>query len=615
MLGFKFSLRDKFLVSFLGLAIVLTGMLLMLAQHVYNLLPSISQSQTQRYEAQLALRDIREAIIETQVPTDILEIAEREKPMRDSLMRYQTSLSLGSSHETYQALVVEDKAQLIRREDELISKINDSVHALDLMRTEGNSFGAAALLEEIITATEDLEFVNRQASEVLIQSQKTTQRFVVTFFLLSIAILLLGISVFAQLLAVWITHPLRKIQIAAMKIANGDFSHELKADSKDELGALTESFDYMRQKVLKSLEEVYAFAKRDETLIDSIIDSIIAVDHEGKIILFNAAAEAATGWSRLGAIHRSLDHVVSFSDQETQIEPLSMVRAVAETGKARSFLHPISMTGTKKQQVTPVTMSIAPFVEEGGAHGAVMVLKDVSELHELDRIREEFVSIASHQLRTPLTAIRWLLETLVKAIEDKKLQMEVKQQATLEQAYARTLSMSELVSSLLALSRIDAQKVKASLAPVDLQALCQKLQISFQIEAQRRQIAFGFMCNIENPIMSDEILLTEIVTNLVSNAMKYTKPGGKVSLEIMEKDSNLQAVISDNGIGIPDDQHKSMFKKFFRAKNALSFTPEGTGIGLYMVKSFLDLLGGAINFESKENVGSRFTVSVPLQFA
>ncbi len=611
----RFTLRDKFLISFLGLAIVLTGMLTILAQHVYDLLPSIAVSQTQRYEAELLLRDIRETILDSRIPTDAIKLEAVREPVHEAVSRYQNSLSLSASKDTYQALAVENQGDLVRQEDDLMKQINQAMKELDMAQTLNNKAETERLYTVILDSSEKLELLNRQAADVLVSSQKGSQKFVVTFFLLSIAILLLGITVFAQMLAVWITHPLRKIQAAAIRIASGDFSHELIPDSRDELGSLTESFDYMRKKVLKSMEEVYAFAKRDETLIDSIIDSIIAVDQEGRVVLFNAAAETISGWSRLGAMRKPLDQVVSFNDQDNKIDPITMVKDVIETGKSRSFLRPITMSGTKKTAPMPITMSVAPFIEEGGRRGAVMVLKDMSEVKELDRLREEFVSIASHQLRTPLTAIRWLLEMLLKALADKHMTLDVKQQAALEQAYSRTLSMSELVSSLLALSRLDAQKIKATVAPMDMQAFCKKLEASFQGESQRHQVGITFMCTVDKPIMSDEILLTEIVSNLVSNALKYTKPDGKVSLEAMVKDKNLVVVVSDNGIGIPEEQQKSMFKKFFRAKNALSFTPDGSGIGLYMVRSFAEMLGGTIDLESKENVGSRFTLTLPIQYS
>lgn len=605
------SLRDKFLISFLGLAIVLTGMLAMLAGKVSEILPDMSSSQAERFEAQLALRDMREMLFDAEPLPPFGDEAERKQRLTERLQRYETEFSLTSSTGVYEALVSEERSDLIARERDLMDGLWSDLRNYQ-SALEASPRAAEAHLTSLLQQTKELEHINDDSIDVLVQAQNSTRSYIFAFFLVALALILLGISIFAHLLAMWITNPLRKIQEAAHRISSGDFTLELKPDSHDELGVLMRSFEDMRKKVLLSLSEVQAYAKRDDMLINSIVDIIIAVDESEKIILFNAAAEHVSGWSEIGAIGKSLKDILVFHGLEEPSDERAVISDVIASGKSRSLLKPLYVEGTKNGKQTPVTMSVAPFVEGDGKRGAVIVLRDVSENIELDKLREEFVSIASHQLRTPLTAIRWLLEVLIRGEGEKRIAMDDKHRDTLHQAYSRTLSMSELVSSLLVLSRVDAQKVSAKLAPVNLKDIFEKIQMNVGSAAERRGIKLAFDISLAQPIMSDEVILMQVLINIVSNAIKYSRDGGSVTVTTKVDGAMVRVDVKDSGIGIPEDQQQSIFKKFFRAKNALTHTPEGTGIGLYMVRSFAQLIGGDVTFVSKENEGTTFTVTLPL---
>ncbi len=606
------SLRDKFLLSFLGLAVALTGILALLAINMSNILPELSQSQADRYRAQLTLRDLREAVLIANIPDDLDVMRERRDDIAHTLVTYESSMSIGTMPDVYEALVSEDKGHLVAEEEGILADIRTSLRdASDAIELNALT-GALTAMHDVVAGTHELEDLNADVLTALHQADQTSRRVFRTYFLVAGAILLLGITAFARILSSWITRPLRRMQAATMRIAEGDFSHELTSDSNDELGMLTQSFDHMRKQVLSSIETVRRAAEKDELLINSIVDVIIAVDQQERVILFNDAAQRLTGFAKDDALGRKLEELLTLVTEEPNHGMPALVASVIESGQSQSLARPVVVRGRKSESDTPVTMSVAPFLETSGERGAVVVLHDVSETVELDKLREEFVSIASHQLRTPLTAIRWLLETMIRGETERKVSLEPKYHDTLHQAYSRTLSMSELVSSLLALSRLDAQKVQAKLAPVSIADLFEKLQLSFTSMADRKGSTLVMTNDVSEPVQSDQVILTEVLSNIINNAVKYSREGAHIDVHARIDGDRLVFTVKDDGIGIPKDQQQTIFKKFFRAKNALTFTPEGTGIGLYMVKSFVELLGGEIDFVSEENKGTTFTLSFPL---
>jgi PAS domain S-box-containing protein len=608
------SLRDKFLLSFVGLALALTAMLMLLAGRVAAIVPEISSVHVTRYEAQLLARDIREAVIPSVVQSSVADDHSVIVRVGDAIERYQEQGSLGVSNSVYQALVIQDKRELITRENTALDHLRTIVSDTELSKERNDTAAVTKNLQKLVKETYELENVNQQATAVLDAAERESRRYVMTFAMIAVAIMLLGILIFAQFVSSWITLPLAHVKAAAERIAEGDFSMELTATSHDELGSLVRSFDAMRRHVLSSLEDVENYARRDELLLDSIVDIVIAIDADQSVILFNRSAEAATGWSRLGALHKDIKELISLLNDDVDIGA-SVIDSVLVKGEAQSTTRPITLRGTKSNRTIPVTMSASPFLDDDGKRGVVIVLRDVTESVELDALRDEFVSITSHQLRTPLTAIRWLLESLLHDSSVKKVALDQKTEMTITQAYDRTLMMSGLVSSLLSLSRLDAQKIKAQLSAVKMDDVLRSVQEEVAPLAEHKQIALTVENQLADRIVSDQVLLREILMNLLTNAIRYSRAGGAVKVRVASDAGRLLVDVRDNGIGIPPDEQKSIFRKFFRAKNAVKHSPEGTGIGLYMVRSFVNLLSGTVSFSSKVDVGTTFSLSLPLTYA
>jgi signal transduction histidine kinase len=241
------------------------------------------------------------------------------------------------------------------------------------------------------------------------------------------------------------------------------------------------------------------------------------------------------------------------------------------------------------------------------------VAQDITKEVEIDRAKTEFVSLASHQLKTPLTAISWLTEAL---LEGDKGALTEEQRKYVENIHSTDRSMMAMVNDLLNVSRIELGTLQLRPEEIDIVAFAQSVIDEQKPSADGKYIALKFECESNIPRMRvDHNLIRMIFQNLLSNAIKYTPPGGSVSVSIARgsgmKDTVL-VTVEDTGIGIPKDEQGQIFDKMHRAKNAQASVPDGTGLGLYVVKTVLERVKGTITFDSIENKGSTFRVALPV---
>jgi PAS domain S-box-containing protein len=231
------------------------------------------------------------------------------------------------------------------------------------------------------------------------------------------------------------------------------------------------------------------------------------------------------------------------------------------------------------------------------------------KLKQIDEMKTEFVSIASHQLRTPLTAIRWFLEMLA---DDEKLTAE--QKDLLDQISQSSNRMLALVNDLLNVSRLESGKLKVVPKKFDLSATVAtiKNEVAPLAAEKSHDLKISAPKNLP-PVFADESLLSQVVQNLLSNAIKYTPERGKISVKLKTEKKFVHFEVADNGFGIPADDQKKLFGKFFRSKNVTGTEIDGSGLGLYIARSIVEKSGGKMDFHSVENEGSRFWFRVPVE--
>lgn len=238
------------------------------------------------------------------------------------------------------------------------------------------------------------------------------------------------------------------------------------------------------------------------------------------------------------------------------------------------------------------------------------VVRLVGQMARLNKMKSEFVSVASHQLRTPLSAIRWETELLLKK---KKRGLNEKQINTLETIDALSLRMTRLVNDLLDVARIDQKRLILRKEIIDMTDIIQKVIEEVRPLARARNVELSFSESKKKApkIMADPEKIKLVVENLANNAIKYTTKRGKIEIKLVKKNGDVVFTIRDNGVGIPEEQHGQVFDKFFRSDNVVKYQTEGTGLGLYISKNIVEQLGGKIWFQSIENVGSIFSFSLP----
>ena len=368
----------------------------------------------------------------------------------------------------------------------------------------------------------------------------------------------------------------------------------------------------------KNLEQVKA---KDEAIISSIGDGLVVADKNGNIVLVNKAFEKILGWKEGEVRGKLLSKMAPIVNEGGQIMPESE-RLVSKTLKEHTTTTTTVNYLRKDKTFLPVALTVSPIIVEGNFIGAVEVFRDITKEKEIDKAKTEFVSLASHQLRTPLSSVNWYSEMLLAGDAGK---LNDKQKKYLDEVYKGNQRMVDLVNALLNVSRLELGTFAVNPEPTDVVKLAQGVIDELKLQINQQQLKFDERHSAGLPLLNvDPKLLSMVFHNLLFNAVKYTPEKGKVSLDLRlvkrgesvnkrkVNEDSLAIVVSDTGFGIPKYQQDKIFTKLFRADNAREKDAEGTGLGLYIVKSVIDHSGGLIWFESEENKGTTFYVTLPL---
>ncbi len=233
----------------------------------------------------------------------------------------------------------------------------------------------------------------------------------------------------------------------------------------------------------------------------------------------------------------------------------------------------------------------------------------IKKIEEMESVKSEFIAIASHRMRNPLSAIKWYAESL---LDGDCGALNKVQKNFVNQIYLNNRRLINLLDDLLRVVRVEAGKVKLKREFIDFGRLIRKVLEKLQDEIKRKKITV--QCNKKNfKVLADADKLRQVLFNLLDNAVKYNSVGGRVKIEIKKNKNYLLCAISDTGIGIPKDQFKRIFTKFFRANNVITINTEGNGLSLYLTKAYIGSHGGKIWVESELGKGSTFYFTLPIK--
>jgi signal transduction histidine kinase len=249
-------------------------------------------------------------------------------------------------------------------------------------------------------------------------------------------------------------------------------------------------------------------------------------------------------------------------------------------------------------------------ISDGGMHrGHLLLCRDVTEEKRIDKAKSEFMSLASHQLRTPLTGIRWALGKIEKALPEDIGEENLKLVCN---ARSATVRLCEMIDTMLDITRIEAGQFDVILSEVPIKDFLRNISALYRDEYERKRLTIAIDCNDELSVHTDVSFLTEILSNLLSNAVKYTQSGGDILLRAERERSSVRVDVEDTGIGIPFEEQENIFRKFFRATNARVADQDGTGLGLYFARSAAALLNGQLTFVSEPGRGTMFSLLLPV---
>lgn len=356
----------------------------------------------------------------------------------------------------------------------------------------------------------------------------------------------------------------------------------------------------LREEREKSLLEVAYERSKSNTIINCMTDGILVVNKNRQIVLKNPSITRIIPSLSDITLPASLDDILIGT-------PLKNIIDEVLVSKECLFI------ASQEIGIDNCTYMVnaCPVIESDEENlGAVAVLRDISALKKLEVAKSMFVSMVSHELKSPLSAIESYLALLTSGIvEDKEKQMEWMNKALIRCQVLRTL-----VSDLLNLTAIETGKFNLKRSPLQCGEIIESIYESSLEKAKEKNIKLEFEC-INNaspePILADKSALTSICTNLVDNAIKYTPDGGSVRIILEHNGTYVKLKIKDTGIGLSAEEKEKIFEEFFRVKNSFTVKVPGTGLGLSLVKKLVELHNGRISVESKEGQGSEFMIRFP----
>jgi two-component system phosphate regulon sensor histidine kinase PhoR len=427
-------------------------------------------------------------------------------------------------------------------------------------------------------------------------------------------LLLLGMSVLFIIAAVVsyriahnLTRPLEKITRVAHEITNMNYRSRVQIRKKDEIGRLGQAINTMADSLQLQMNRILEDESRLKSVLENMMSGVVMIDREDRIVVMNRSAEEFLGFSTEELLGKK------FYEAKQQFEFTQLIHECIE---ARENIRDEMIFYFPEERILEVNVS--PMSQTDGEWaGVLIVLHNITAVRRLERMRSEFVANVSHELKTPIAAVKGFAETLLAgALNDKETA-----KSFLQIIFDESERLNRLIGDILELSKIESKRIPMHFSPVDMKSLVERSLHMMRSEAEKKHITLDMQVEENIYIEADEDRLRQILINLLSNGISYTPEGGKVKVSVEPVHSStdrdgeyerIRLIISDSGIGIPKKDLPRIFERFYRVDKARSRSSGGTGLGLSIVKYLVEMHKGTIQVESEVGIGTKFVIELPV---
>jgi two-component system sensor histidine kinase VicK len=393
------------------------------------------------------------------------------------------------------------------------------------------------------------------------------------------------------------TRPISDMRRQAQTMAKGDFSRKVRVYGNDEIGQLAIAFNHLTNQLQESQSTTESERRKLASVLENMTDGVIATDRKGRVSLINDSALAMLRLTRDLVLNRPITSILGVEQEYAFEDLIQLKESIA-----------LDFSTDEQPAILRANFSVTQR-ETGFVNGLIVVLHDNTEQEKIDMERREFVSNVSHELRTPLTTMRSYLEALADgAWQDKEIAPSF-----LHVTQTETERMIRLVNDLLKLSRMDSEDYDLNLEWVEFNDFFDSIIDRFEF-SKSQDVKFNRLLSNEDFFVEiDTDKMTQVIDNIISNAMKYSPDGGEICFSVAQSDDQIQVMISDEGMGIPKANVKRIFERFYRADRARSRALGGTGLGLAIAREMIMAHGGDIWAESEEGKGTTIYFTLPIE--
>lgn len=501
--------------------------------------------------------------------------------------------ALDEAYAGYRTEAAEILARALNRQEPLTGRRSDPAAA---------SAGVRIQLERLRNLNEQAMFATSRRAQFL------TRQAVWSTSAVGLLAMAIGLVV-SILLSKHLARPLQQLSAAAQRVGQGRYDGELAVNSRDELGLLAREFNTMVRRLREyhdmNVEEIMAEKKRSEAILRSIEDGILVIDPAFRVTHINLTALSMLAVSAEQAAGRHFLEVIN--DERL----FGLLRQAVETGQAPSVDEARSiLTLERDGQTRHCAIAVTPVHSSGGTLlGVVLLLRDVTRFQELDRLKSQFVMTASHELRTPLTGISMSIGLLRERAVDR---LDDAQRQLLEVAYQESNRLRALVNDLLDLEKIEAGRIDMQFETVPVSRLADRVLAIFRPQTEKAGVVLS--ANIPDAlpaVRADGSKISWVLTNLISNALRYVSPGGHIEIQAELVGRFVHVSVRDDGRGIPREFQNRIFEKFTQVDDCPD--NRGSGLGLAICREIVRAHQGTIWVDSESGRGSTFTFTLPVK--